>query len=88
MLVLIFIVGQLFDLITTWYGISFIPGMFELNGLANINWPAIIFTKIILTIIVALTLQYRIKIHTKLAYIVPGIIWVIVAWNILNIALG
>jgi len=79
-----FVICQLLDVATTLIGFAIIPGMVELNPIAN-HIPMMVSAKIC-GIVLAVYILERVRAWPRLIWIVPGIGYLVVAWNILNIA--
>lgn len=78
-----FVIGQLLDVATTLMGFALIQGMAELNPISR-NIPLLIAAKIV-GVVLAVYILERVKNWSKWVWIVPSIVYLVVAWNVLNI---
>ena len=78
-----FVIGHLLDVATTLIGFAIIPGMVELNPIAQ-NIALLVSAKIV-AVILAVYILERVRVWPKLVWIAPALVYLVVAWNVLNI---
>jgi hypothetical protein len=79
----LFLAGKLLDVASTVVGLSLVAGMVELNP-AQSSVAPLVAGNVAAVAVVSVTLE-RVRKWPKLVWIVPALVWLTVAWNVLNI---